>query len=63
MANVAHDAWRWCNVQAKSDRLDAEKLAEFSQVGQLPLVHVPERPTRHLGRSAGRSPPRNGAMG
>jgi transposase len=46
VANVAHDAWRWRNVRSKSDRLDAQKLAELSQVGQLPLVHVPERSTR-----------------
>ena len=37
---------RWRNVRSKSDRLDAQKLAELSQVGQLPLVHVPERSTR-----------------
>lgn len=46
VANVAHDAWRWRNVRSKSDRLDAQKLAELSQVGQLPLVHLPERSTR-----------------
>ncbi|MFA9478890.1 hypothetical protein ACERK3_11360 [Phycisphaerales bacterium AB-hyl4] len=26
VVNVAHDAWRWRNVRAKSDRLDALKL-------------------------------------
>jgi transposase len=46
VVNVAHDAWRWRNVRAKSDRLDAVKLAELSLVDQLSLVHVPERTTR-----------------
>lgn len=46
VVNVAHDAWRWRNVRAKSDRLDAVKLAELSLVDQLSLVHVPERATR-----------------
>lgn len=46
VVNVAHDAWRWRNVRAKSDRLDAVKLAELSLVGQLSLVHVPEREVR-----------------
>jgi transposase len=46
VVNVAHDAWRWRNVRAKSDRLDAVKLAELSLVDQLSLVHVPERTMR-----------------
>jgi transposase len=46
VVNVAHDAWRWRNVRAKSDRLDAVKLAELSLVDQLSLVHVPDRATR-----------------
>jgi len=46
VVNVAHDAWRWRNVRAKSDRLDAIKLAELSLVDQLSLVHVPDRDTR-----------------
>jgi len=46
VVNVSHEAWRWRNVRAKSDRLDAVKLAELSSVGQLSLVHVPERETR-----------------
>lgn len=46
VVNVAHDAWRWRNVRAKSDRLDAVKLAELSLVDQLSLVHVPDQATR-----------------
>lgn len=46
VVNVAHQAWRWRNVKAKSDRLDALKLAELSVVNQLSLVHVPERAVR-----------------
>lgn len=46
VVNVAHDAWRCRNVRAKSDRLDAVKLAELSLVDQLSLVHVPDRAPR-----------------
>lgn len=46
VANVNHDAWRWRNVKRKTDRLDALKLAQLSSVGQLPLVHIPDQPTR-----------------
>lgn len=46
VVNVAHEAWRWRNVRAKSDRLDALKLAELSAVNQLSLVHVPSRRIR-----------------
>jgi transposase len=46
VVNVAHDAWRWRNVRAKSDRLDALKLAQLSAMNQLSLVHVPERGVR-----------------
>lgn len=46
VVNVAHEAWRWRNVRAKSDRLDALKLAELSAVNQLSLVHVPQRAVR-----------------
>jgi transposase len=46
VVNVAHDAWRWRNVRAKSDRLDALKLAQLSAMNQLSLVHVPERDVR-----------------
>jgi transposase len=42
VANANHDAWRWRKVKAKTDRLDALKLARLSASNQLPLVHVPE---------------------
>ncbi len=41
VANPSHDGWRWRNVKAKSDRLDALKLARLSAVQQLPQVHIP----------------------
>jgi transposase len=37
---------RWRNVKRKSDRRDALKLAQRSALGELKLVHVPERPVR-----------------
>jgi transposase len=41
VANPNHEAWRWRKVKAKTDRLDALKLARLSAMNQLPLVHVP----------------------
>jgi len=41
VANPTTEGWRWRNVKAKTDRLDALKLARLSAVGQLPQVHVP----------------------
>lgn len=46
VASTTHDAWRWKNVKRKNDRADALKLAQLSAMGQLTLVHVPERETR-----------------
>jgi transposase len=46
VANPNHDAWRWRQVKAKTDRLDALKLARLSAMNQLPMVHVPERGDR-----------------
>jgi transposase len=46
VANVSHDAWRWRNVRAKTDRLDALKLAQLSAMNQLPTVHVPRADVR-----------------
>ena len=41
VANPNTEGWRWRNVKAKTDRLDALKLARLSAAEQLPLVHVP----------------------
>ena len=41
VANPSHEGWRWRRVKAKSDRLDALKLAQLSSMGQLPTVHMP----------------------
>jgi transposase len=46
VANVNHEAWRWRNVQRKTDRLDAQKLADLAVAGQLPTVHLPEAAVR-----------------
>ena len=41
VANPSHEGWRWRRVKAKSDRLDALKLARLSSMDQLPTVHMP----------------------
>jgi transposase len=46
VANVNHEAWRWRNVKRKTDRLDAQKLADLAVAGQLPTVHMPAAPVR-----------------
>jgi len=46
VANVNHEAWRWRNVKRKTDRLDAQKLADLAVAGQLPTVHMPEAAVR-----------------
>lgn len=43
VANPSTEGWRWRNVKAKTDRLDALKLARLSAADQMPLVHVPSR--------------------
>lgn len=46
VANTNGDAWKWRKVKKKTDRMDALKLARLSALGQLELVHVPEREIR-----------------
>lgn len=46
VANPNTEGWRWRNVKAKTDRLDALKLAKLSAAGQLPLVHMPSAVVR-----------------
>lgn len=46
VANPNHQAWRWRNVKAKTDRLDALKLAQLSAMGQLPTVTLPTAKVR-----------------
>lgn len=41
VANPTTEGWRWRNVKAKTDRLDALKLARLSAAEQLPQVHRP----------------------
>lgn len=46
IANVNTQGWRWKNVKSKTDKTDVLKLARLSVMDQLPLVHLPDRPTR-----------------
>jgi transposase len=46
VANPHHDAWRWKNVRRKTDRDDALRLAQMSEMGNLPTVQMPKRATR-----------------
>lgn len=46
VANPYHDAWRWKNVRRKTDRDDALRLAQMSDMGSLPTVHMPKKATR-----------------
>lgn len=46
VANPNHEAWRWKNVRRKTDRDDALRLAQMSDAGVLPLVHMPKKATR-----------------
>jgi len=46
VANTNTEGWRWRNVKAKTDRMDALKLAKLSAADQLPTVYIPSRPVR-----------------
>lgn len=46
VADPNHAAWQWKNNKRKTDRDDALKLAQLSQLDQLPQVHVPASKTR-----------------
>lgn len=46
VANPAHEAWRWRGRRNKTDRADAAMLARLSAMGELPVVHVPDRAVR-----------------
>jgi transposase len=46
VANCNDERWRWKVVKEKSDRRDALKLAQMSEMGSLPTVHVPESSVR-----------------
>jgi len=46
VANGNDERWRWKTVKNKSDRNDALKLAQLSEMGSLPTVHVPQPATR-----------------
>jgi transposase len=46
VANGNDERWRWKTVKNKSDRSDALKLAQLSEMGSLPPVHVPEPAVR-----------------
>jgi transposase len=46
VANPNHEGWRWKHVKRKTDRGDALKLLQLSEMDQLPLVYMPERNVR-----------------
>ena len=46
VASTNEKSWLWRNVKRKSDRRDGLKLAHKSALGDLKLVHVPERELR-----------------
>jgi transposase len=46
VANPHHEAWRWKNVRRKTDRDDALRLAQMSEMESLPSVHMPKKATR-----------------
>ena len=46
VANTNDERWHWRKVKSKNDRADALKLAQFSAMNQLRLVHVPQSEMR-----------------
>ena len=46
VANGNDERWRWKTVKEKSDRKDALKLAQLSEMDSLPMVHVPKASVR-----------------
>jgi transposase len=46
VANGNDQRWRWKTVKEKSDRKDALKLAQMSEMNCLPTVHVPQSSIR-----------------
>ena len=42
VANGNDERWRWKTVKVKTDRSDALKLAQLSEMDSLPTVHVPK---------------------
>jgi transposase len=46
VANGNDERWRWKTVKEKSDRKDALKLAQLSEMDSLPTVHVPKSSVR-----------------
>jgi transposase len=46
VANGNDERWKWKTVKEKSDRKDALKLAQLSEMENLPTVHVPKPAVR-----------------
>jgi transposase len=46
VANGNDERWKWKTVKDKSDRKDALKLAQLSEMENLPTVHVPKPAVR-----------------
>jgi transposase len=41
VANTNDERWHWKKSKKKTDRIDALKIAQMSEMGCLPMVHVP----------------------
>ena len=41
VANTAGEAWKFTHLKRKTDKDDAQRLAELEMLGQLPTVHLP----------------------
>jgi transposase len=46
VANGNDERWKWKTVKDKSDRKDALKLAQLSEMENIPTVHVPQPAVR-----------------
>jgi transposase len=46
VANTASEAWKFKHAKRKTDKDDAQRLAQLHALGQLPTVAVPPAPTR-----------------
>jgi transposase len=46
VANGNDERWKWKSVKEKSDRKDALKLAQMSEMNSVPTVHVPKSSVR-----------------
>jgi transposase len=48
VANTNDERWQWKKTKNKNDRHDALKMAQMTEMGSLPTVHMPELKVRQL---------------